>query len=149
MQRLTWKSLGVLIVPGVLAVGGTVATPQRVWAQDTAKVANPAPPKKAKKGGANLILESEIEPLTEENAFDIIQLLRPNMLRARSPNSFSEAQGGGIVVYVDNARTGGTETLTNVSRSMIKEIRFINATDATQRFGVGHPSGAILISTRR
>lgn len=27
-------------------------------------------------------------------------------------------------------------------------MRFLNASDATTRFGIGHPGGAILITTR-
>jgi hypothetical protein len=36
-----------------------------------------------------------------------------------------------------------------VSTDRVKEVRFLNARDATTRYGTGHPIGAIEITTRR
>ncbi len=146
MKQTRWISLGVLL--GMVA-GGALLSPRLAGAQDSAQAAKPAKPEKPKRGGAYLILESEIAAVSQENAFDIIQQLRPSMLRPRAPSGNSEGENGGIVVYVDNMRVGGTEALRTVNRSLIKEIRFLNAGDATQRFGTGLPSGAILVTTVR
>ncbi|MEO6447269.1 MAG: hypothetical protein ABIZ91_00040 [Gemmatimonadaceae bacterium] len=142
MLHRTWKSLGLLVV---LAVIGVAAVPHVVPAQVTKE----EKPEKVKRGGAYFITESEINAVVEENAYDIVQRLRPAMLRPRMASGTPEGEGGGIVAYVDNVRSGGTESLRNISRATIKEIRFINASDATQRFGTGHPAGAIIVVLRR
>ena len=146
MQRRIWESLGVMVV---LVVGGAPLAPRTVLAQDSAKVAKTDKPEKVKRGGSNLILESEIAASAAENALDIVQQLRPSMLRARAATGNPDGETGGVSVYVDNVRTGGTESLRNLTRFVIKEIRFLNAGDATQRFGTGNMSGAILVTTRR
>jgi len=146
MQHRIWESLGVMVS---LAVGGALLAPRVMSAQDTAKVAKPDKPEKVKRGGSNLILESEIAESAAENALDIVQQLRPSMLRPRAATGNSDGETGGVSVYVDNVRAGGTESLRGLTRFVVKEIRFLNAGDATQRFGTGNMSGVILVTTRR
>ncbi len=103
-----------------------------------------------KRGGANVILESEIGPSGATNAMDVIQRLRPSMLRGRGSAGMeggSSAQQ--IVVYVDGIKAGGLEALSPISAISIKEIRFLSAADATTRFGTGTPAGAILVTTKK
>jgi hypothetical protein len=71
------------------------------------------------------------------------------MFRAR--NGAADEQPGGveIVIYIDGTRAGSRETLTGVLSQNVKEIRYINASDATTRFGTGHPLGAIMVVTKR
>ncbi len=134
-----------------LAIGGSLAAPNAVSAQATTTqdtTAKAKPPEKVKRGGANYITESEVASVTEENAYDIIQRLRPSMLRARGTSGNSMGEGGGIVVYFDQARYGGVESLRNISRAQIKDIRFLSGPDATQLYGTGVPSGAIVVSSK-
>ena len=150
MKRLTQESFGVLMLLAVGAIMSAIMfVPRAVVAQDSTKTEKPLKVEKVRRGGAYLILESEIQAAASENAFELVQQLRPSMLRGRAANVSSDGGSGGIVVYVDNVRFGGTESLRNVTRIAIREIRFVNAGDATQLFGTGHPSGAILISTKR
>jgi len=131
------KRLFVLLLVLALAPVATLS------AQD-AKV-NIVTSKKPKSGGANLITQEEIEYANVTNAYEAIQRLRPMMLRKRVA-----AEGlNSIQVYIDNAPLGGTDLLTTVQATKIKEIRYFNAVDATQRFGTGNAEGAILITTRK
>ena len=50
-----------------------------------------------------------------------------------------------VVVYVDNTRMGGPATLAQIPITDVKEIQYLNGTDATQRYGTGHGSGAIIV----
>lgn len=52
------------------------------------------------------------------------------------------------VVYLDGVRYGRVESLRNLNLEEIREIEFIDAGDATTRFGTDHLGGAILIRTR-
>lgn len=115
-------------------------------------------PTRSRTGGANLILESEIMQLgaQAENAYDIIERLRPTMLRSRA-STFGDVradgtQGGqsiGVVAFVDNVRVGDPTQLRTVPSLQVREIRYVSATDATQRWGTGFMSGAIVVLTKR
>ena len=120
---------------GGQAQTGTVGTPR----------ANSAPAR----GGANLILAEELAASAAENALQAIKLLRPSMLRARGGSASDPTGASDIVVYQDGVKTGGPNSLELVATISVREIRFINAADATNRFGTGHPVGAILVTMKR
>jgi hypothetical protein len=113
----------------------------------------------APRGPANLITEAEIQATSYSTALEIVQGLRPTMLRNRSTTmnpatsrvGFPDeaAAGGEVVAYVDDVRLGDATMLGTIPVSRVKEIRYIGATDATTRWGTGHGSGAILVVTRR
>ena len=99
-------------------------------AQDAAKKEKP------KSGGANLITQEEIEYVNVSNAFEAIQRLRPRMLQRRLGSSTDKGEAGEIVVFVDNAKYGYPDQLTSISADRIREIRYINASDATTGEGL-------------
>lgn len=134
--------LGAGLLSGAGACGGGGAAAAGGAGVTTA--ARPA------RGGANLIVEAEVATAGVTNAYEAIQRLRPTMLRGRGGSSSSDLAGNeSMVVYVDGVKTGGVQTLNNVVAITIKEIRFVNASDATTRFGTGHPVGAIMVTTKR
>lgn len=106
-----------------------------------------------RRGGQNLITTEEIAASGAglETAFDIVQRLRPTMLRPRT-SSFgtnNQAQQVPVVVYSDEVRLGTVENLRTIPATQVFEIRYISATDATQRWGTNHSSGAIQVITKR
>jgi len=50
---------------------------------------------------------------------------------------------------MDDVRLGDVGSMVNIPTNRVKEIRFINARDATTRYGTGHSSGVILVTTKR
>ena len=101
----------------------------------------------------DVIAEAEITASASEaaNALQIIEKLRPQMLRSRGVGSPTDATGESArpKVYVDNVAYGDIGTLTNLTANQIKEIQFINSRDATTKWGTGHMGGVILVTTRR
>jgi hypothetical protein len=97
---------------------------------------------------ANLISAEEIATLggRAETALQIVEQLRPAMLRPRG-GATSGAEP--LATYVDGIKVGDVQGLRSIQFGMIKEIRYHNPTDATQRFGTGHSSGAIEVITKR
>lgn len=83
----------------------------------------------------------------ETNLLDAIDRLRPRWLQVRSRTSVQGAIP--IVVYRDNARIGGIEVLRSMRIEGIQEVRFVNATDATTRWGMGVGSGVIEVISSR
>lgn len=101
------------------------------------------------RGGANVILGEELAGSSADNALQAIKLLRPSMLRPRGATISVPTGSADIVVYQDGVKTGGPSSLELVPIISVREIRFINASDATTRFGTGHAMGAILVTTKR
>ena len=104
--------------------------------------AQPATEARTTRGSANLITEAEISATSYQNALDIVQNLRPAMMRPRPG-------GGPVMLYLDDVKMMDLNGLTTVPAGRIREIRYISAQDATTRWGTGHASGVILVTTRR
>ena len=79
-------------------------------------------------------------------ALEVIQRMRPNWLQSRGPAGISGSSSP-LVYYVNQQRIG-ENPLARYAAGELLEIRFLNAVEATQRFGTGHTSGAILLTTR-
>lgn len=102
---------------------------------------------------ADVITQDEIGTRASDatNALQIVQKLRPQMLRSRGVVSPSDPNGQSTLptVYVDNVMFGAIESLSNINASQVREIRYINARDATTQWGTNHIGGVILVTTRK
>lgn len=104
------------------------------------------------RGPANLITEAEINSGVYQTALEVVQNLRPGMLipRGTSPTARESSTASvPIVVYQDDVRLGDISSLANIPANRVKEIRVLSASDATTRYGTGHSSGVILVTTKR
>lgn len=98
------------------------------------------------RGSREVITSDELAKLDVQNALQAVQRLRPNFLQTHGGMSSSMTQGPqDVVVYVDNTRMGGPSSLSQIPITDVKEIQYLNGPDATQRFGTGHGSGAIIV----
>ena len=93
--------------------------------------------------------EIEARGRNDVTAMSLISRLRPAWLRARGPNSFSDPTAQFPIVYIDEVRHGGLGTLYQIPASEIYRIQFFSTSDATTRWGTGHPAGVINIVTGR
>lgn len=111
-----------------------------------------------RRGGSNLITQSEISAVIGqvENAYDLVEKLRPQMMRSRA-STFGAVredgtQGGQqitVQAFVDDIRLGELTNLRTVPATTVHEIRYISATDATQRWGTGYMSGVVQVITKK
>jgi hypothetical protein len=79
-------------------------------------------------------------------AWEAIDALRTNWLQTRGTNSMRNP--GEVLVYLDDNRLGGVETLRTYPTTNIMYIRYFDRLAATARWGVDHTQGVIVISTR-
>ena len=96
-------------------------------------------------GGArrDRITADELEGVVEANAYDVISRLRPQWLRRRGRSLLP-------AVFRDNIRVGtDIEALKSIRLENVLELRYLNASDATMRWGTGFTGGVIQIVTRR
>jgi|GraSoiStandDraft_4_1057263.scaffolds.fasta_scaffold875226_2 hypothetical protein len=95
---------------------------------------------------ADVITAEELAKVDAPNAYLAVQRLRPQYLQTRGQTTI---MGTSVIsVYVDGTRMGGTEALQQIPTTDIKEIRWLNSSEATQRFGTGNAQGAIVITRK-
>ncbi len=94
------------------------------------------------KGSMDRITEAELEPIAQMSAFEAIERLRPRWLQSRT--------GFFPTVHVDGSvRNAGEEILATIPCSEVQEMQYLNAPDATTRFGTDYRNGVILITTKK
>lgn len=96
----------------------------------------------------NMITADEIDRANASNAYEIVERLRPAFLRTRGAESLQNPTPPTPIIYLDGMRYGTLQTLASVPAIGIISIQYLNAIDATQRFGFGNEGGAILITTK-
>lgn len=96
----------------------------------------------------DVLLADEIQRTAAVTAYDAVRQLRPEWLRRRGRSSIQNATAEVLVVYLDGTRFGGPETLRSVAIGSVLEIRHLDASNATTRFGTGHAGGALLVRTK-
>ena len=137
-----------LSVAACCAAALACARPAAAQTDSTAATASVeiSQPQAALRGNRNLLTVQDIEARHAPNAYELIRALRPGWLRgARGASGLRGAQ---VVVYRDGMRMGGPSVLRDINPESISEIRFFDATDATQRWGTDHGAGAIFVTTR-
>lgn len=113
---------------------------------DEAKAAEARPARPARRSNV-LITQQELRESSSRDAYQAVQMLRPDWLRGRGSTTLLGTPPE-VVVYLDGQRLGNKNTLSQLPTQGIKELRFFGATDATQRWGTGHGAGVIEVVTR-
>ena len=94
----------------------------------------------------SVISVEELRASGYSDAYHVVESLRPHWLRTRGATSFAKRET--VKVYLDGSLLGGPDQLRQVTTSSIASIRFLDAIEATQRWGLDHGQGAIVVSTR-
>lgn len=97
----------------------------------------------------NLITAEEIAEINVSTAYEVVRQLRPEYLRSRGVTSIRDSSAEQPVVYVSGMRLGGLDQLNAIPATDVESIRYINATDATTRWGTNHTGGVIDVAVRR
>lgn len=81
-----------------------------------------------------------------EDVYEALRRLRPHFLQGRGTSSM---QSTGVAVYFENTPAGSVEVLKGLRIEHIREVRFLNSSAATLRFGTGHTDGAVVVTLRK
>lgn len=76
---------------------------------------------------------------------DAVRRLRPNFLTVRGQTSVMSPNAGSVHVSVDGGPLQTLDALSRLQASAVAEIRYLNPTSATQRFGVGTGGGGVIL----
>jgi len=93
------------------------------------------------------LVREEILASGYQDVYSAVQALRPQWLWTRGTTSINSPET--IKVYLDNSRMGGVDQLRQIPVRSIASIRYLDALEATNRWGLDHGLGAILVSTRQ
>jgi hypothetical protein len=107
---------------------------------------SPTQERRTTRRDARMLGADEIRSSAASNLYDVIRSYRPEWLIKRGQTSINLE--GDIVVYVDNVALGGPESLKSIDVQSVQSVRFLNASEAQMRYGVGHMHGAIVVTTR-
>lgn len=98
------------------------------------------------RSNAKTITTAEMQASGHQDAYSLVQSLRPQWLRVRGTSSFNLTET--VQVYLDGSRLGGPDHLRQISTHSISSLRYLDGLEATQRWGLDHGAGAIVVSTR-
>lgn len=109
-----------------------------------------APVTRSRAGGdPRLITPEEVEATRSQNAYEVVQKLRPNFLSYRGETSFNSSNSQPYpTVYLDGQQFGPISSLRNIPASQISTIRLYRSGEATTKFGTGNMGGVIAVTTR-
>jgi hypothetical protein len=79
------------------------------------------------------------------DAYQAVQRLRPRFLISRGMTSANSPSAGAVHVSMDGAPLESVDFLKRIRLATVKEIRYLNATDAAQRFGTAAGMGGVIV----
>jgi hypothetical protein len=106
-----------------------------------------APATREKASSTAVITFNEIREAGYPDLFAAVQSLRPSWLRQRGQTSLRQRDF--VKVYLDGALLGGVDFLRQITSSSVAEVRYMTGIEASNRYGLDHGMGAILVFTRR
>lgn len=92
-----------------------------------------------------VLLADEIAEAAVLTAAEAIQHCRPQWLQRRGAPTMASSPP---TVYVDGIRVYDFTELDRIRADVVERMEYLSPTDATNRFGVNHDAGAILVTTR-
>ena len=93
----------------------------------------------------SVLTADEIAEAAVLTAAEAIQRCRPQWLQRRGPPTIGSIPP---TLYVDGVRWDDFTELDRIRAEMVERMEFLSSLDATNRFGVNHDAGAILVTTR-
>jgi len=98
----------------------------------------------------NVISEEEIRTVPASNLYELVEKVRPNMLRARGQSTLGGSTATDFpMVYVDGRQYGDIGSLRSLIPSQVSMVRYYDATMASGKFGMTAGSGVIDVTTRQ
>jgi hypothetical protein len=92
----------------------------------------------------NRITAEQLARLPASNAYEAVRTLQPQWLDSRGVISMDPAaKPTTAVVFIDGTRAGDLEFLRTIPINTLSEIRYLNAAEASTRYGMGLDRGVI------
>lgn len=93
-----------------------------------------------------VLTQDEIGTTPVATIYDAVNRFRPRFLQPHATGSTRQAYA---IVYVDGVRRGNFDVLRSLPAGSLIEVRYLNPTDATTRYGLDVPGGVLDVITVR
>jgi hypothetical protein len=117
-------------------------------AQKTATTSTVAPQGSARtRKNMDIISQEELRDPTiaGTDAMTAIRQLRPAFFRTRGPMSFQNTTAGQVQISQDYGPLQSLNALSAVDTRSLVEVRYLNANDAQNRFGINANGGPVIV----
>jgi hypothetical protein len=106
---------------------------------------SPSPTREAR--NPDVISRAELQDPTvaATDAMTAIRQLRPAFFRTRGPQSFSNAKAGLTQISQDFGPLQPVDNLKGIDTRSLVEVRFLNAVEAQNRFGINANGGPVIV----
>ena len=129
------------------ACGALAACSSGSGAATTTAAGEPAPAAARKKADRNLLTSDELtEPQRQLSVYDAVQNFRPNFLHGSGAMTTGSR---GLTVYVDGAKYGALSTLKDIRMYEVIDVRYLSASEASNRYGTGNEGGVLLVRRKK
>jgi hypothetical protein len=97
-----------------------------------------------------ILTAEEIARTSALNAYEAIQIRRPVFLARAQRRALRDAEQPDArpIVYVNAVYFGDVESLRDIPVREIKDIRFVEANEATRTLGTANVGGVIMVTTK-
>lgn len=92
---------------------------------------------------SNRIDAAELATVSELDLYAAVGRLRPPWLRPGTRGTLPQ------LILDGSPQSGGVEMLRSMRAGDVTGLEFMNASDATTRYGTGYTGGAIIVTTKR
>jgi hypothetical protein len=106
-----------------------------------------ARPSTPPRGGRDVITAEELAATKASTLYQAIQKIHPEWLLLRPPSSINYDPAP-VQAYVNGQHMGGADFLRSLPIDGVLTVQHYSGTDATQRWGTNHGSGAIAVTQR-
>ena len=96
----------------------------------------------------NVITREEIDASDANNVYELITRLRGEYLNDRGKISIKSNTHSRAVVFLNDQEYGILETMRNIPKNRIAEVRYYSGIDAVARFGSQYGGGVVLLVSR-
>ena len=107
----------------------------------------PAPSASREARNPDVISRTELQDPTiaATDAMTAIRQLRPAFFRTRGPQSFSNTKAGLTQISQDFGPLQPVDNLKGIDTRSLVEVRFLNAVEAQNRFGINANGGPVIV----
>ncbi len=134
--------------PSAAISPGTRPESTTVTGTDAQTVLRGSVPSPTRRRDRTVLSRTEIRETQYTNLYDVILALRGNWVRVRSAESI-QGRSSAVQVYLDMQRLNGLDELKSMSPLTIQTVQYLDALQASARFGMDHGAGAILVMTAK
>ena len=100
-------------------------------------------------GSSTLIVRAQLEEYSGQMAMDVVRRFNSRWLRTTRPGPIGATSGASFArVSIDGATPGDLGALDAINADDIEYMRYLNASDATIKYGTGFTGGVIEVTSR-